>query len=226
MEDLDLSYIRYLLLLLRSNSYCIPQRIRLQQWRDWDPLCLRPHRMYHRRNLVLHMVPCLRSTSLPAPRHFRRPGDLSPPRPHGRVGCPTRHVSLRMDGACFGSLACANTRHRLVLCVLFCCWIRHLPTPPVELPRIRGEPVCGQRRTAKLVCGGRGAFWAATIFELGGGEGLYLAWRVEHSAGGRILVFVHVWGQVEEEEQVYCSCVDGWTSSRRFLSNKKKNIQL
>lgn len=165
--------------------------------------------MHHRRNLVLHLVPCLRPARLRAPRHFRRPGDLSTPRSCRSVRCSNRHVSLRMGGSCISSLACAHTRRRHLLRVLLCCWIGHLPTPPVELPGVRGEPVCGQRRATKLICGRCGAFWATAVFKPRSREGLYIAWRVKHPPGGRILVFVNVWGQVEEEEQVYSPCVNG-----------------
>lgn len=164
--------------------------------------------MHHWCNLVLQLVPCLRPAPLRATRHFRRSGDLSTPRPRGRVRRSNRHVSLRMGGACIGSLARADTRRRNLLRVLICCRIGYLPTPPVELSGVRGKPVCGQRRATKLICGGCGAFWAAAISELGGREGLHLAWRVKHPPCGRILVFVHVWRQVKEEEQVYSPCVD------------------
>lgn len=184
--------------------------------------------MHHRCNLVLQLVPYLRPAPLRAPRHFRRPGDLSTPRPRWRAGCSNRHVSLRMGGACVGTLARADTRRRRLLWVLICCRIGYLPTPPVELPGVCGEPICCQRRATKLICSGCGAFWAAAIFELGGREGLHLAWRVKHPPCGRILVFVHVWRQVKEEEQVYCPYVDrrayphGFSFSFFFEKRKEK----
>lgn len=80
----------------------------------------------------------------------------------------------------------------------------HLPLPALYLPTIRRFSLRGQRLRTECVCGWGDGVLGANVQESGGCEGMQFAWGLDVRVCGSVLLFVLLWGGVEEEESVCC----------------------